>query len=87
MEDGRTVEQGSHATLLDHDGPYSRLYRAPVRRGPRSTRTRRWTPGGSRRLGGRARQGSVSLGTAKCSWYACVRARSSASSSPVAANV
>jgi ATP-binding cassette, subfamily B, multidrug efflux pump len=26
MEDGRIVEQGSHATLLDHDGPYSRLY-------------------------------------------------------------
>jgi ATP-binding cassette subfamily B protein len=26
MEDGRIVEQGSHATLLDHDGPYARLY-------------------------------------------------------------
>ncbi len=28
MEDGRIVEQGSHTTLLDHDGPYSRLYHA-----------------------------------------------------------
>jgi ATP-binding cassette subfamily B multidrug efflux pump len=26
IEDGRIVEQGSHATLLDHDGPYARLY-------------------------------------------------------------
>jgi len=26
MEDGRIVEQGSHRELLDHDGPYSRLY-------------------------------------------------------------
>jgi ATP-binding cassette subfamily B multidrug efflux pump len=26
MEDWRIVEQGSHATLLDHDGPYARLY-------------------------------------------------------------
>ena len=26
MEDGRIVEQGSHATLLDHEGAYSRLY-------------------------------------------------------------
>ena len=28
MEDGRIVEQGSHATLLDHDGPYARLYQS-----------------------------------------------------------
>ena len=26
MEDGRIVEQGSHAELLGHDGPYFRLY-------------------------------------------------------------
>jgi ATP-binding cassette subfamily B protein len=26
MEHGRIVEQGSHAELLGHDGPYSRLY-------------------------------------------------------------
>ncbi len=26
MEDGRIVEQGSHTELLDHDGPYFRLY-------------------------------------------------------------
>jgi len=26
MENGRIVEQGSHAELLGHDGPYSRLY-------------------------------------------------------------
>jgi ATP-binding cassette subfamily B multidrug efflux pump len=26
MENGRIVEQGSHADLLAHDGPYSRLY-------------------------------------------------------------
>jgi ATP-binding cassette, subfamily B, multidrug efflux pump len=26
MENGRIVEQGSHAALLAHDGPYSRLY-------------------------------------------------------------
>ncbi|MCP3913453.1 MAG: ATP-binding cassette domain-containing protein, partial [Actinomycetia bacterium] len=28
MEDGQIVEQGDHAGLLDHDGPYSRLYNA-----------------------------------------------------------
>jgi ATP-binding cassette subfamily B protein len=26
MENGRIVEQGSHRELLDHDGPYFRLY-------------------------------------------------------------
>jgi ATP-binding cassette subfamily B protein len=26
MEDGRIVEQGSHAELLSRDGPYFRLY-------------------------------------------------------------
>ena len=28
MEDGQIVEQGDHDSLLDHDGPYSRLYNA-----------------------------------------------------------
>ncbi|MBV1893781.1 MAG: ABC transporter ATP-binding protein/permease [Ilumatobacteraceae bacterium] len=28
MEDGQIVEQGHHDSLLDHDGPYSRLYNA-----------------------------------------------------------
>ncbi len=28
MDAGRIVEQGSHAELLAHDGPYSRLYHA-----------------------------------------------------------
>jgi len=28
MEQGRIVEQGSHDELLDHDGPYRRLYRS-----------------------------------------------------------
>jgi ATP-binding cassette subfamily B multidrug efflux pump len=28
MEDGQIVEQGNHDSLLDHDGPYSRLYNA-----------------------------------------------------------
>jgi ATP-binding cassette subfamily B multidrug efflux pump len=28
MEAGSIVEQGDHETLLDHDGPYARLYQA-----------------------------------------------------------